>query len=59
MSTLDSLVDPSSAAFAANAAHHRALAAQLRARIAQAALGGSESARQKHTDAASCCRASG
>jgi 3-methylcrotonyl-CoA carboxylase beta subunit len=50
MSELTSLVDPSSPAFAANAAHNRALAEDLRARIAQAALGGSESARKKHTD---------
>jgi 3-methylcrotonyl-CoA carboxylase beta subunit len=49
MSELTSLVDSSSAAFAANAAHNRALAEDLRARIAAAALGGSESARKKHT----------
>jgi 3-methylcrotonyl-CoA carboxylase beta subunit len=50
MSELTSLVDPSSEGFAANAAHNRALAEDLRARIAAAALGGSESARKKHTD---------
>jgi 3-methylcrotonyl-CoA carboxylase beta subunit len=50
MSELTSLVDLSSPAFAANAAHNRALSEDLRARIARAALGGSESARQKHTD---------
>jgi 3-methylcrotonyl-CoA carboxylase beta subunit len=50
MSQLTSLVDPSSAAFSANTAHNRALAEDLRARIALAALGGSESARQKHID---------
>jgi 3-methylcrotonyl-CoA carboxylase beta subunit len=48
MSLLTSLVDTTSAQFAANAAHHSALAAQLRSRIAKAALGGSEEARQRH-----------
>jgi 3-methylcrotonyl-CoA carboxylase beta subunit len=47
MSLLTSL-DTTSAQFAANAAHNRALATQLRSRIASAALGGSEEARQRH-----------
>jgi 3-methylcrotonyl-CoA carboxylase beta subunit len=49
MSELASLIDPASEAFAQNAAHNRALAEELRARIAATALGGSEAARQKHT----------
>jgi 3-methylcrotonyl-CoA carboxylase beta subunit len=47
--TLTSLVDPASEAFQANAAHNRALAAELRDKLAKAALGGPDSARQKHT----------
>ena len=43
------MIDPQSESFKANAAHNRALAEDLRTRIAKAALGGSESARQKHT----------
>lgn len=35
--------------FARNAAHNRALVAELQAKVAQAALGGSESSREKHT----------
>ncbi|HUE64164.1 MAG TPA: carboxyl transferase domain-containing protein [Rhizomicrobium sp.] len=46
--TLSSLVEKESEAFKANATHNRALASELRSRIAQAALGGSESARHKH-----------
>jgi len=48
MTALSSLVDPSSEAFRTNAAHNRALAADLRARVAQAALGGSEVSRERH-----------
>jgi 3-methylcrotonyl-CoA carboxylase beta subunit len=48
MATLTSLVDSGTEQFAANAAHHRALASELRARIAAAALGGGEQARQRH-----------
>jgi len=40
--------DPSSPAFARNAAAHAALVADLRARIAEAARGGSERARERH-----------
>jgi 3-methylcrotonyl-CoA carboxylase beta subunit len=42
------MVAPDDAMFQANAAHNRALAEQLRARVATAALGGSESARERH-----------
>lgn len=48
MTVLRSLVDPGADAFAANAAHHRALAAALREKIAQTALGGPESHRARH-----------
>jgi 3-methylcrotonyl-CoA carboxylase beta subunit len=46
---LKSAIDPNSEAFAKNAAHHRALAEQLRARTAQVALGGPEESRARHT----------
>ena len=45
---LTTLVDPTSDAFAANAAHNRALADELRARVATAALGGSAAHRERH-----------
>jgi 3-methylcrotonyl-CoA carboxylase beta subunit len=45
---LDTKLSPDSEAFRANAAHNRALAAELREKAAVAALGGSESARAKH-----------
>ena len=48
MTQLTSLIDPNSEAFRANAKHNRALAADLRARVAQAALGGSEASRERH-----------
>lgn len=48
MTVLRSLVDPGADAFAANAAHHRALAAALREKITQTALGGPESHRARH-----------
>ena len=48
MTQLTSLVDASSESFKANDGHNRALSDDLRARIAKAALGGSETARQKH-----------
>jgi 3-methylcrotonyl-CoA carboxylase beta subunit len=47
--SLPTLIDPASETFLANAAYNRALAEALRDRIARTALGGSESARQKHT----------
>jgi 3-methylcrotonyl-CoA carboxylase beta subunit len=48
MTILSSLIDRQSEAFKTNEAHNRALAEDLRTRTAQAALGGSESARQRH-----------
>ena len=48
MSTLATLVDPESEGFAANAAHNRALAAELRRRVAATALGGSAQHRERH-----------
>ena len=45
---LSSAVDPGAAAFAANRAHNAGLAAELRARAAEAALGGPEGARERH-----------
>ena len=49
MAKLASKLSPTSDAFAANAAHNRALVEQLRTRTAQAALGGPEAARTRHT----------
>ncbi|MFN9926341.1 MAG: carboxyl transferase domain-containing protein [Phenylobacterium sp.] len=49
MNRLSTTVDTGSAAFAANAAVNRALAEDLRARAAQAALGGSAQSRERHT----------
>ena len=46
--TLDTKIDAESDAFRANAAHNRSLAEQLRARVAAAALGGPERARERH-----------
>ena len=48
MKTLSTLIDPNAVSFRANAAHNRGLAAELRAKVAKAALGGSESARERH-----------
>ena len=48
MTTLSTLIDTNAESFRANAAHNRALAVELRARVAKAALGGSESARERH-----------
>jgi 3-methylcrotonyl-CoA carboxylase beta subunit len=48
MPVLASAADPRSAAFAANAEVNRALAEELRDRVAEAALGGPESARTRH-----------
>ncbi len=45
---IKSQIDPNSDAFQKNAAHHRALAEQLRERTAQIALGGPEDARARH-----------
>jgi 3-methylcrotonyl-CoA carboxylase beta subunit len=49
MTMLESKLNPRSADFAANAAAMRALVADLNAKIDQAALGGGEAARAKHT----------
>jgi 3-methylcrotonyl-CoA carboxylase beta subunit len=46
---LPTQVNPDSDQFRAQSAHHRALAEKLRADVAKAALGGSDSARAKHT----------
>ena len=46
---LDSKLVPDSEGFRANAAHNRALAAQLRDKAAAAALGGPDHARDKHS----------
>ncbi|MDB5662161.1 MAG: methylcrotonoyl-CoA carboxylase, partial [Sphingomonas bacterium] len=48
MTILPTLIDRQSDAFRANVAHNRGLAAELRDRVAKAALGGSEAARQRH-----------
>ncbi len=45
---LDTKLSPEGEGFRANAAHNRALAEELRQKVAAAALGGSESARAKH-----------
>ena len=45
---LASALDPASPEAKARDAHNRALAAELRARVAQAALGGDERSRQRH-----------
>ncbi|TFD48789.1 methylcrotonoyl-CoA carboxylase [Cryobacterium frigoriphilum] len=50
METLVSRIDSHSAAFAANAADQRRLAADLVARLDLAALGGPEASRQRHVD---------
>jgi 3-methylcrotonyl-CoA carboxylase beta subunit len=47
--TLSSNLNPDDPQAQARAAHNRALAADLRARVAQAALGGDERARERHT----------
>ncbi|MEK6724721.1 MAG: hypothetical protein AABZ04_14445, partial [Pseudomonadota bacterium] len=46
---LDTKLSPDSDAFRNNTAHNRALAQELRAKVAAAAAGGSASARDKHT----------
>ena len=48
MTTLSTLIDPASASFAANAAHNRSLAAELRRRVAATSLGGSAQHRERH-----------
>ena len=46
---LDTKIIIDSEPFRANAAHNRALTDALRARVAQAALGGNEKSRERHT----------
>lgn len=48
MSIIHSHITAHGAEFDANAAYHRALAAELRTRLEEAALGGSSDAREKH-----------
>jgi 3-methylcrotonyl-CoA carboxylase beta subunit len=48
VSLLGTSIDPNTPSFQLNAGHHRALAAQLHERSAQAALGGSRAARERH-----------
>jgi 3-methylcrotonyl-CoA carboxylase beta subunit len=48
MTQLTTRLDENSDAFRANAAHNRGLAEELRARVAEAALGGNEKSRERH-----------
>ena len=48
MRKIDSVLDTASDSFKANAAYNRALVDELKAKVAQAALGGSEAARERH-----------
>uniref|UniRef100_UPI0025EB6C1A carboxyl transferase domain-containing protein n=1 Tax=uncultured Caulobacter sp. TaxID=158749 RepID=UPI0025EB6C1A len=48
MPKLNSVIDASADAFARNAAHNRALAEELRKKVAEAALGGPEGSRERH-----------
>ena len=50
MPPLRSQIDPRSPEFAAHAQHHRALADELHRRLARAAAGGGDKARQRHTE---------
>ncbi|HUO11217.1 MAG TPA: carboxyl transferase domain-containing protein [Caulobacteraceae bacterium] len=50
MPRLSSTIDPAGAGFAANVEVNRALAVDLRRRIADAALGGPESSRKRHVE---------
>ncbi|MBL8153610.1 MAG: methylcrotonoyl-CoA carboxylase [Anaerolineae bacterium] len=50
MDILDSHISPNSDAFKANAAHHRALAAELRERLALIRQGGGPQYQQRHRD---------
>jgi len=49
MPRIPTRIDPSSPDFAANVAHHRALAEDLRAQVARVADGGGPEAQKKHT----------
>ena len=59
MTVLTSSVDEGSETYRRYAAHNRGLAAALRDKVAQAALGGPKSIASATSPAASCCRASG
>ncbi|MBI1818689.1 MAG: methylcrotonoyl-CoA carboxylase [Deltaproteobacteria bacterium] len=48
MQRIETKIRPSDSSFQANAAHHRGLAAELRARLATVRQGGPEPVRQKH-----------
>ena len=48
MPRLTSTIDRNSAAFKALDVHNRALTAELRAKVAKAALGGAEASRERH-----------
>lgn len=50
MEALDTNIAPNTESFAANAAHHQALAAQLRERLARVREGGPPAARERHTE---------
>src|SRR5688572_28420773 len=50
MDILQSTIDPHSPEFQANADNHRALAAELRARLALVRQGGGEQASQRHAE---------
>src|ERR1700761_9559229 len=50
MPRLKTAIDPKSDAFARNVATNQALAETLRARVAEASLGGPEASRKRHTD---------
>src|SRR5688572_20827699 len=50
MDILESQLDPQSEPFQQNVAHNRALAEELRARLAQVRQGGGEQARQRHAE---------
>ena len=50
MGVIKSSIDPASEEFRANAAHMQAIVDDLRDKVATAALGGSEKARQKHLE---------
>ncbi|HSN77263.1 MAG TPA: carboxyl transferase domain-containing protein, partial [Anaerolineae bacterium] len=50
MEVLDSHLDPQAPQFQANAAHNRALADELRSRLAQARSGGGEQAQQRQRE---------
>lgn len=49
MEVLRTTIDPSSAGFEANRAHHQALADDLAATVARTSLGGSQRSRDRHT----------